>query len=240
MGILNHCLIVALDGGTEFDLDADALVRLLAAAGLGAVIGFEREAGDQPAGLRTHIAVASGAALFGVISTLGFAEFEARRGDTNINVDVTRVASNVVVGIGFLGAGVVFRRRNSIENLTTAASLWAVAAIGLACGVGDITTALLATTILLISLAVLRPLRDVIRSRFARTSREFHIQLVSEGDPEAVLGQLSELGQPARLAVEKNCGQVILLVTLHGHPDQVQESINVLSSSEQVDSLHEV
>src|SRR5687767_12467524 len=94
---------------SSFGIDEDALVRLLAATVLGAAIGIEREAGDQPAGLRTQIAVALGAALFGVVSTLGFLEFQASRAATDINVDVTRVASNVAVGIGFLGAGVIFR-----------------------------------------------------------------------------------------------------------------------------------
>src|SRR4029453_19111411 len=126
---------------TSFDLDSDVVVRLLGAAVLGGLVGVEREASDQPAGLRTHIAVALGASLFGVISTLGLLEFGQRRARSTVQVDVSRVASNVLVGIGFLGAGVIFRQGNTVRNLTTAASLWTVAAIGLACGGGDVTTA---------------------------------------------------------------------------------------------------
>jgi putative Mg2+ transporter-C (MgtC) family protein len=99
----------------------EAVLRLVVAVVLGAAVGAEREARDQPAGLRTHIAVCLGAAIFGVVSTLGFDEFQAERARTNINVDVTRVASQVVVGIGFLGAGVIFRQRDVVKNLTTAA-----------------------------------------------------------------------------------------------------------------------
>ncbi|MGH9233868.1 MAG: MgtC/SapB family protein, partial [Acidimicrobiales bacterium] len=144
--------IIAAAGDTTLSLDFDVVVRLLGATLLGGLVGMEREASDQPAGLRTHIAVALGASLFGVISTLGFLEFDQPRAESTIQADVTRVASNVVVGIGFLGAGVIFRQGNTIRNLTTAASLWTVAAIGLACGVGDVTSAALATAVLLGSL----------------------------------------------------------------------------------------
>src|SRR5688500_5009504 len=136
-------------------LDSDVLARLGAAVVLGAAIGFEREASDQPAGLRTHITVAIGACLFGVISTLGFSEFEAVRETTNVQVDVTRVASQVVVGIGFLGAGMIFRQGGAVKNLTTAASLWVTSAIGLAAGVGDIGSAAIATAAVLVSLVLL-------------------------------------------------------------------------------------
>jgi uncharacterized membrane protein YhiD involved in acid resistance len=115
-------------------------------------VGLEREVADHPAGLRTHLTVALGAALFGVISTLGFEEFRAGQQDVNIQFDVTRVASTVVTGIGFLGAGIIFRQGSTVHNLTTAASLWVMAAIGLACGVGDLAPAVVATAALLLSL----------------------------------------------------------------------------------------
>lgn len=159
--------LAAIDD-TTFSLDGDAGVRLLAAALLGGAVGLEREASDQAAGLRTHIAVALGASLFGVISTLGFVEFDRERASTVLQADVTRVASNVVVGIGFLGAGVIIQRGGTVRNLTTAASLWVVAAIGLACGVGDVTTAAIAAAVLLASLVVLRPVRTYVRHRWGR------------------------------------------------------------------------
>ena len=133
----------------------DVVGRVLVAAALGAVIGFERELDDHPAGLRTIMTVAVGAALFGAISTTGFDEYAARRASTNMQVDVTRVASQVVVGIGFLGAGLIFRRGESVINLTTAATLWATAAVGLAAGVGDVGLAVATTAIVTVVLLIL-------------------------------------------------------------------------------------
>jgi putative Mg2+ transporter-C (MgtC) family protein len=141
----------------------EAVLRMLVAVVLGGVVGAEREWSGQPAGLRTHIAVALGAALFGSISTLGFVELEAVRDTTNVQIDVTRVASQVVVGIGFLGAGIIFREGGHVKNLTTAASLWVTAAIGLAAGVGDIGTAAAATAMLVLVLLALLPLRRLLR-----------------------------------------------------------------------------
>lgn len=160
----------------EFGIDIDALVRVLAAIGLGAVVGFEREANDQPAGLRTHISVALGACLFGIISTLGFETFETSS-PTNVRVEVTRVASQVVVGIGFIGAGVIFRHGATVRNLTTAASLWVTAAIGLAAGIGDVGLAAIVTVGLVASLVILRLPRRWIRRHLTKTTHELHIGL---------------------------------------------------------------
>ena len=101
-----------IDVTNSWELEWDLVVRLLGAALLGGLVGLEREASEQQAGLRTHIAVALGAALFGAVSTLGFQEFDRPRAASTIQADVSRVASNVAVGIGFLGAGVIFRRGN--------------------------------------------------------------------------------------------------------------------------------
>lgn len=170
----------------EYELHGTAW-RLVAAVLLGALIGIEREATDQPAGLRTHISVCLGAALFGVVSTVGFDEFIARRDLTNIQVDVTRVASQVVVGIGFLGAGVIFRQGGNVHNLTTAASLWVVAAIGLAVGVGNVGIAAVAALLLLASLVALRPVRAVIRRR-ARGRTQLRVELAGTDGLGGLLG----------------------------------------------------
>src|SRR5688572_15014276 len=133
----------------SYGIDSEVVVRLLVAVALGAAVGVERELSGQTAGLRTHIAVGVGAALFGVVSTIGFLEYEDMRTGV-MRADVTRVASNVVVGVGFLGAGMIMKRRNGeVANLTTAASIWTVAAIGLAAGVGDIGTASVAAVLTL-------------------------------------------------------------------------------------------
>lgn len=223
---------------TVFALDGDVIVRLLVAAVLGGVIGLEREASDQSAGLRTHIAVALGAALFGVISTLGFVEFDRPRAETVLQADVTRVASNVAVGIGFLGAGIIFRHRDSIKNLTTAASLWAVTAIGLACGVGDPTTGAVATVILLAGLVTLRPLRALIRSRALPRPRRLAVRLRPGADPGAVLDALDAGGVEADdVALRKTDGYLVLSWTVAGPPDTVLRWMTQLAALPGVDSI---
>ena len=107
----------------------DIALRLLAGLLLAGAVGIEREVAGQPAGLRTHITVGLGAALFGILSVHGFDAYVAGRNTNNYQIDVTRVASQVVVGVGFLGAGAILKEGASIRGLTTAASLWAVAAI---------------------------------------------------------------------------------------------------------------
>lgn len=173
----------------------EAVLRLAVAVVLGAAIGAERESGEQAAGLRTHIAVCVGAALFGVVSTLGFVEFQAERARTNVQVDVTRVASQVVVGIGFLGAGLIFRQGTTLRNLTTAASLWVTAAIGLTAGVGDLGTAAAATAIILAALVALRPLRDWLRRNVAREERFMRIRLRGGVGPGDLIADLAEMGE---------------------------------------------
>ena len=96
---------------------------------LGAAIGAEREFRERQAGLRTHLVVSVGAALFTLVSAYGFAEFGRK-------VDPTRIAAQIVTGIGFLGAGAIIRQGLSVRGLTTAATLWLVAAIGMAAGAG--------------------------------------------------------------------------------------------------------
>lgn len=116
--------------------EIEIIARLLLSMVLGGVIGFERELWEKPAGFRTHILVALGAALFTVISMYGF---------FGSGADPARVASNIVVGIGFLGAGTIWRHGTGVQGLTTAASLWTVAAIGMAAGVGFYLVAAAAT-----------------------------------------------------------------------------------------------
>ncbi|HEX5944803.1 MAG TPA: MgtC/SapB family protein [Acidimicrobiales bacterium] len=223
-----------------FTLDSDAAVRLLAAALLGGLVGIEREVSDQAAGLRTHIAVALGASLFGIISTLGFLEFDQTRADSTIQADVSRVASNVVVGIGFLGAGVIFRQGNTIRNLTTAASLWAVAAIGLACGVGDIATAAAAAVVLLGSLVLLRPVRTYMHRRWGTRSVTVEVVLHPHADPSAVIDALDAGDvETSRFAVHKRDGQVVLATDASGRPGLVHRWIAEMTALDGVERIDE-
>lgn len=118
----------------------EMVLRLLLAAALGAVIGYQRERAGKQAGLRTHILISSGAALIALVSIYGFGSAS----------DPARVAAGVVVGVGFLGAGVILHREGGIvAGLTTAATIWVMAGIGLAAGVGLYIVAAVATAIVL-------------------------------------------------------------------------------------------
>lgn len=118
----------------------EMILRFLLAAGLGAGIGYQRERAGKAAGLRTHILVSSGAALFTLVSIYGF---------SGAVVDISRVAAGVVVGIGFIGAGVILRgqREKEVAGLTTAATIWITAAVGLAVGAGMYLISVIATAV---------------------------------------------------------------------------------------------
>ena len=136
----------------------DTVLRLGVATLLGALVGLERERIERAAGIRTHAIVALGAALIMVVSIYGFSDVLGP--DQRIQVDVSRVAAQVVSGIGFLGAGVIIFQRNVVRGLTTAASVWTVAGLGLACGSGLFAAAGVATVLLLTLQMLLRPIEQ--------------------------------------------------------------------------------
>jgi putative Mg2+ transporter-C (MgtC) family protein len=113
--------------------ESQILIRLLVAAVLGSLVGLERERGEWAAGLRTHMLVSLGACLFMIVSAYGFSGV---LGKPAVVLDPSRIAAQVVTGVGFLGAGTILMRGQIVRGLTTAASLWAVAAVGLASGGG--------------------------------------------------------------------------------------------------------
>ena len=117
----------------------EILIRLIVALVLGGLVGLERELKSSPAGMRTHTLVALGSSLFTLMSIKM----------AGPGVDVSRIAAQVVVGIGFLGGGTIFKSENRVIGLTTAATLWVTAAIGLVVGVGDFFTAVTATSLVL-------------------------------------------------------------------------------------------
>ncbi len=142
----------------------EILIRLLLAAVLGAVIGVNRGRLEWAAGLRTHMLVSVGAALAMIVSAFGFADVLTR---PDIVLDPSRIAAQVISGVGFLGAGTILflQREQVIRGLTTAAGLWAVSAIGLAAGSGLFLAATMATAVIWVILALLKP----IERRFIQT-----------------------------------------------------------------------
>jgi len=128
-------------------IELEMILRLLLATALGAIIGFQRERAGKPAGIRTYSLICIGSALFTIASALGF-----------LGAEPSRIAAGIVAGIGFIGAGTIMRRGEGIlEGLTTAATIWVVAGIGLAAGAGMYVIAPVATAIVLIVLYIPHP-----------------------------------------------------------------------------------
>jgi putative Mg2+ transporter-C (MgtC) family protein len=141
----------------------EVVLRLALASLLCGAIGFEREVRDQPAGFRTHILLGLGAALFTLVSAYGFEPFtRAALGGGGLQFDPTRIAAQIVAGVGFLGAGAIIRQGGDVRGLTTAASLWTTSAIGMAVGAGYLFGAVAATLLAMATLYALRRFRSSI------------------------------------------------------------------------------
>jgi putative Mg2+ transporter-C (MgtC) family protein len=172
-------------------LDWMLVVRLPIAALLGSIIGADRERLAWAAGLRTHMLVSVGACLFMIVSAFGFADV---LGAKNVVLDPSRVAAQVVSGIGFLGAGSILLRGEVVRGLTTAASLWSVAAVGLAVGGGLYIEAVAATVVILIILAGVKPLEE----RFQQRHKSHEIALEVETGELSIAALDTALGYRAR------------------------------------------
>jgi putative Mg2+ transporter-C (MgtC) family protein len=208
---------------------AQEILRLIAAAVLGALIGLERERLDRGAGLRTHALVATASALIMIVSSYGFADVVAA--NRTVVLDPSRVAAQVVSGIGFLGAGLIILRRNVVYGLTTAASIWAVAAIGLAAGAGLFILATVTTGILLIILAALK----AVEQRFFAHKRPVPLVVHLVRQP----GQVAAIEEAARTAsleiwqLQLKPGptdeeSIITLELRGGHPDSFSSLVEAL------------
>jgi putative Mg2+ transporter-C (MgtC) family protein len=149
----------------------EVLLRLGVAAVCGSIIGFERERLLWTAGIRTHMVVCVGACLIMIVSAYGFSDSLSSK---NVVLDPSRIAAQVVSGIGFLGAGAILARGEIIRGLTTAASIWTVAAIGLAVGGGLYFAAGASTAIIILILAGIKPLEEAYRAR--NQSCRLHIE----------------------------------------------------------------
>jgi putative Mg2+ transporter-C (MgtC) family protein len=158
--------------------EEEMILRLLLSLVLGGIIGLEREWRDRTAGLRTHMLVCIGSAAFTMISAYGFGDFYGAVDPTaRVLADPARIAAQVVSGIGFLGAGAIFQSRGSVRGLTTAASLWVMAAIGMAVGAGEYVMAVIATIAIVLVLALLRRTSRRIKKRRHRVKARFEIQI---------------------------------------------------------------
>jgi putative Mg2+ transporter-C (MgtC) family protein len=171
----------------------EVLLRLALAAALGAAIGLERELREREAGLRTHLLVSLGSALFTITSAYGFHAFLAS-GQSVVRADPTRIAAQIVTGVGFLGGGAILHYRGNVRGLTTAASLWAVSAIGMAAGAGLYVVALGATVLVLVSLWPLRIFAYRIFLRYRPERERLLVDLAPGRSAAPVLAAVEEAG----------------------------------------------
>ncbi|SDD70805.1 putative Mg2+ transporter-C (MgtC) family protein [Paenibacillus sp. UNCCL117] len=184
-------------------------LRIFVALILGGAIGLEREAGDHPAGFRTHILVCVGSALVVLLSSYGFSQFAY---EPNVRMDPARLAAQVISGIGFLGAGTIMRTGATVAGLTTAASLWVVAAIGLAVGAGFYFGAVISTIAALISLFVL----NKVDTSVFQGSQKKRMLMLELPDGGGHLGRISSL--------VKESGAVIVELEVENRASESEEN----------------
>lgn len=175
----------------------EILLRVALAAVLGGAIGFERELREREAGLRTHMLVAVGAALFTLVSAFAWTDWHFSNA-SGVVYDPTRIAAQVVTGIGFLGAGAIIRQGLSVRGLTTAATLWVVAAIGMATGAGFYTAAVITTVLVLLSLYPLRIAAFRIAERLRPEEGRLAVELASGATNVSVLEAVEAAGAQVR------------------------------------------
>jgi putative Mg2+ transporter-C (MgtC) family protein len=203
----------------------DNLARLTLAAVLGGAIGFERELRDREAGLRTHLLVCLGSALFTIVSAYGFREF-LTSGDQVIRADPTRIAAQIVTGIGFLGAGAIIRQGLSVRGLTTAATLWVAAAIGIAAGAGYYSGAVLGTVVTIFALWPLRIAAHWVFERLRPEERTIVVDLRPDTSATKLLEALErEHVRVDRFHLEDELDRRIVTLTLDTPSEKLVGSI---------------
>jgi putative Mg2+ transporter-C (MgtC) family protein len=199
----------------------EVLLRIVIAAALGGAVGLERELREREAGFRTHMLVSVGSALFTLASAYGFRDFLVNGGNV-VRADPTRIAAQVVTGIGFLGAGAIIRQGLAVRGLTTAATLWVVAAVGLTAGAGYYSAAIITTVVALVSLWPLRILAHTIVSRFRPETGRLLAQLPAGETPGPLITAVERLGgslQSVEISHEADRRNVLLDVTLPAGAD---------------------
>jgi putative Mg2+ transporter-C (MgtC) family protein len=222
----------------ELPLQLDLSVRIVVAAALGLAVGFEREIHGHPAGLRTHMLVAAGSGLFTVLSAYGFAGVAGDIPGT-APIDPTRIAAQIVSGIGFLGAGAILKDGVVIRGLTTAASLWATSAVGMAAGAGEYVIAVVATATILVSLWPINALAErlhgtaipAVQLRISLT----HLEALGQVTGILVIQRL-EIGQISTQRVSKDVYRAD--ITIRGRtPSVISNAIAAIDDLDGVDII---
>jgi len=206
--------------------EIELVLRVVVAALLGAVLGIERELNQKTAGLRTHTLVAAGAALFAVVGAFAL---------EGSSLDPTRIAAGVVTGIGFIGAGGMIRSGFTVSGITTAATLWFAAALGVAAGFGLYVVAIGSLVVALVVMVGLAPLRRYVR-------RVHHLEIVYEpghGTLTPLFETLNAVGAHVRdMTMTESGGTRTLEVEVAGlGPETLDELVHALQSREEVRSV---
>ncbi|HEV7351479.1 MgtC/SapB family protein [Telluribacter sp.] len=210
--------------------------RLLLAALLGGIVGLERERKDWAAGLRTHMMVCVGATLAMLVSTFGFSD---GLGHDNVELDPSRIASGVISGIGFLGAGtIMFLRNQEVRGLTTASGLWAVAAVGLATGSGMYFAAVLTTVIAVFILWVMQ----YIQEKFLKKYQDQTIKILTSthSDSLAIAKRImeNEKIEILNLSVEKENEDSAVYLKVRGRKgNNILHVLNTLQEEKKIKDI---
>ncbi|CAN5788016.1 hypothetical protein BH23GEM9_BH23GEM9_36760 [soil metagenome] len=223
-----------LDGAPAlYASSAESAFRLVLAAALGGLIGLEREASGKPAGFRTNLLICLGAAL---VTELSLAVARDVTLPGGFRSDPGRLAAQIVSGVGFLGAGTIIQARGSVVGLTTAATLWVVAAIGMAVGAGAYVQALIGTTLVMLALTILGRFEEL---------RPFHYQehllrvtLASGADDSVNVEQrLKDFGYSVRIReIERLEGSLVISLSVRGRHD-IGRALRRLVEAEGVDKV---
>lgn len=213
----------------------EILVRVGLAAALGGAIGLEREIREREAGLRTHMLVSVGAALFTLVSAYAWSDFRFSTPE-GVVFDPTRIAAQVVSGIGFLGAGAIIRQGLSVRGLTTAATLWVVAAIGMAAGAGYYVAAVLTTALVIFSLWPLRIVAHRFTTRFQAEEGRLAIEVPAGTETAELVRGIEQSGGRVRsfeFQQEEDRKRVELRVRMQeGH--EAAELVDAMAAREEV------
>lgn len=218
----------------QLETQLEFLVRILLAGICGGIIGYERKSRNKEAGIRTHLIVASGAALIMIVSKYGFSDI---LGDKGIALDPSRIAAQIVTGVGFLGAGMIFMRKNTISGLTTAAGIWATSAIGMAIGSGLYLLGIVTAVLIVLVQIILHQ-----NHRWLKESYKEELSFVIDRNKDALKDLQERLKElqieilNVTLTQEQDSYQVNLVVSF---PDTYQAA-HLLDVFHEVDYIHEI
>ncbi len=210
------------------------LLRLAVAIVLGSVVGIEREFHEHSAGMRTVALVTLGCALFTIVSAYGFLDLV---GTLHLTLDPTRIASYIVAGIGFLGAGTIFMSREGeqVKGLTTAATIWVMAAVGITCGAGLLVEAIVATALVIVILIVFRVVEVLVLPH--EQAKRQHIEVETGEVTGQLIANIYETCASSKVSIEK--------LRIHTLPDGASIEVHCQADSpsalgKAVGSLHAV